>query len=184
VTASLLALQPGSEITPMLELGGRAGGGDWPDAPVTTPGCLPAELKPQRAHPAPARPPMARKTRSYFLYDCPAVRAERCSFPSARSAKGRHPLESRNARAAQPLKPESQDLCLADHHGSMKAFLDATCRPSGRNLPARWHGFGAMTASSTSPSANAKGFGRGWREPLQVLRIDAGHERVVVAPRF
>jgi tRNA-specific 2-thiouridylase len=81
-------------------------------------------------------------------------------------------------------KPESQDLCLADHHGSMKAFLDAY-------LPARQGEIvlvdgtvvGRHDGIEHFTIGQRKGLGVAWREPLHVVRLDAAMNRVVVAPR-
>ncbi|MEB3261404.1 MAG: tRNA 2-thiouridine(34) synthase MnmA, partial [Cyanobacteriota bacterium] len=69
------------------------------------------------------------KDQSYFLYDLPQEVLGRLVFPLGELTKADTRAEAalRGLRTAE--KPESQDLCLADHHGSMRAFLDAHLPP-------------------------------------------------------
>ena len=69
------------------------------------------------------------KDQSYFLYDLPQEVLGRIVFPLGELTKPdtRREAERHGLRTAQ--KPESQDLCLADHHGSMRAFLDTYLPP-------------------------------------------------------
>ena len=81
-------------------------------------------------------------------------------------------------------KPESQDLCLADHHGSMKAFLDAYLpeRP-GEIVMGDGRVVGQHDGIEHFTIGQRKGLGVAWSEPLHVVRLDAAMNRVVVAPR-
>ena len=65
------------------------------------------------------------KDQSYFLYDLPQQVLGRLVFPLGELTKADTRLEAERHGLRTAKKPESQDLCLADHHGSMKAFLDA-----------------------------------------------------------
>ena len=124
------------------------------------------------------------KDQSYFLYDLPQEVLGRLVFPLGELTKAdtRVEAEAMGLRTAQ--KAESQDLCLADHHGSMKAFLDAY-------LPARYGeivlGDGTVVGQHDGIEhftiGQRKGLGVAWREPLHVIRLDAVMNRVVVAPR-
>ena len=126
----------------------------------------------------------ARKDQSYFLYDLPQQVLGRLVFPlgemtkvETRAEAGRHGL-----RTAQ--KPESQDLCLADHHGSMKAFLDAYLPPrQGQIVLADGTVVGQHDGIEHFTIGQRKGLGVAWREPLHVVRLDAAMNQVVVAPR-
>jgi tRNA-specific 2-thiouridylase len=81
-------------------------------------------------------------------------------------------------------KPESQDLCLADHHGSMKAFLDAYLPPrQGEIVLSDGTVVGEHDGIEHFTIGQRKGLGVAWREPLHVVRLDGAMNRVVVAPR-
>ncbi|NBY58798.1 MAG: tRNA 2-thiouridine(34) synthase MnmA, partial [Synechococcaceae bacterium LLD_019] len=81
-------------------------------------------------------------------------------------------------------KPESQDLCLADHHGSMKAFLDAYLPPrEGQIVLADGQVLGGHDGIEHFTIGQRKGLGVAWSEPLHVVRLDAAMNQVVVAPR-
>jgi tRNA-specific 2-thiouridylase len=124
------------------------------------------------------------KDQSYFLYDLPQEVLGRLVFPlgeltkpDTRAEAGRHGL-----RTAQ--KPESQDLCLADHHGSMKAFLDAYLPPrAGEIVLSDGTVVGSHDGIEHFTIGQRKGLGVAWREPLHVVRLDGAMNRVVVAPR-
>ncbi|MBM5800314.1 MAG: tRNA 2-thiouridine(34) synthase MnmA [Cyanobacteria bacterium K_DeepCast_35m_m2_023] len=125
-----------------------------------------------------------RKDQSYFLYDLPQEVLGQLVFPLGELTKAdtRREAEHHGLRTAR--KPESQDLCLADHHGSMKAFLDAYLPPrdgeivlSDGTVVGRHDGIEHFTIGQR------KGLGVAWREPLHVIRLDAAMNRVVVAPR-
>ena len=85
-------------------------------------------------------------------------------------------------RTAQ--KPESQDLCLAEHHGSMKAFLD-------NYLPERKgeivHKDGTLLGEHDGIEhftiGQRKGLGIAWKTPLHVISLDPSLNRVVVGER-
>jgi tRNA-specific 2-thiouridylase len=126
----------------------------------------------------------ARKDQSYFLYDLPQEVLGRLVFPLGELTKPdtRQEAERHGLRTAH--KPESQDLCLADHHGSMRAFLDA-------HLPTRdgeivlqdGRVVGRHDGIEHFTIGQRKGLGVAWSEPLHVVRLDAAFNRVVVAPR-
>ena len=125
-----------------------------------------------------------RKDQSYFLYDLPQEVLARLLFPLGELTK----LDTRAEAARLGLrtadKPESQDLCLADHHGSMKAFLDAYLpdRP-GQIVLADGQVLGGHDGIEHFTIGQRKGLGVAWSEPLHVVRLDAAMNQVVVAPR-
>lgn len=69
------------------------------------------------------------KDQSYFLYDLDQELLGRIVFPLGELTKPETRLEAARFGLRTANKPESQDLCLAEHHGSMKAFLDAYLPP-------------------------------------------------------
>ena len=126
----------------------------------------------------------SRKDQSYFLYDLPQELLGRLVFPLGELTKSdtRAEAERHGLRTAQ--KPESQDLCLADHHGSMKAFLDAYLPPRAGEIVLRdGRVVGSHDGIEHFTIGQRKGLGVAWSEPLHVVRLDAAMNQVVVAPR-
>lgn len=124
------------------------------------------------------------KDQSYFLYDLPQEVLGRLIFPLGELTKADTRAEAERLGLRTARKPESQDLCLADHHGSMRAFLDAYLPPrqgeivlSDGTVVGRHDGIEHFTIGQR------KGLGVAWSEPLHVVRLDATFNRVVVAPR-
>ena len=126
----------------------------------------------------------ARKDQSYFLYDLPQEVLGRLVFPLGELSKSDTRAEAARHGLRTAQKPESQDLCLADHHGSMKAFLDAYLPPrAGEIVLADGTVLGSHDGIEHFTIGQRKGLGVAWREPLHVVRLDAAMNRVVVAPR-
>jgi tRNA-specific 2-thiouridylase len=125
-----------------------------------------------------------RKDQSYFLYDLPQDVLGRIVFPLGELTKPDTRLEAARHGLRTAEKPESQDLCLADHHGSMRAFLDAYLPPrQGEIVLADGTVVGEHDGIEHFTIGQRKGLGVAWREPLHVIRLDAAMNRVVVAPR-
>lgn len=124
------------------------------------------------------------KDQSYFLYDLPQEVLGRLVFPLGELTKADTRLEAARHGLRTAQKPESQDLCLADHHGSMKAFLDAYLpdRP-GEIVLVDGAVVGRHDGIEHFTIGQRKGLGIAWSEPLHVVRLDAAMNRVVVAPR-
>ncbi|MCT0199275.1 tRNA 2-thiouridine(34) synthase MnmA [Synechococcus sp. CS-1325] len=126
----------------------------------------------------------AGKDQSYFLYDLPQEVLGRLLFPLGEISKPDTRLEAERLGLRTASKPESQDLCLADHHGSMRAFLDAYLQPrQGEIVLADGTVIGQHDGIEHFTIGQRKGLGVAWREPLHVVRLDAAMNRVVVAPR-
>ena len=125
-----------------------------------------------------------RKDQSYFLYDLPQEVLQRLIFPLGELTKADTRVEAGRLGLRTAEKPESQDLCLADHHGSMKAFLDAYLpeRP-GEIVMGDGRVVGQHDGIEHFTIGQRKGLGVAWSEPLHVVRLDAAMNRVVVAPR-
>jgi len=75
----------------MLDVGRRAAVGFGRIATGSLRPAAAAELKPQRCAPSPALASMARKTRSYFLYDLRRSVLERLRLSPRRDQPKRHP---------------------------------------------------------------------------------------------
>ena len=125
-----------------------------------------------------------RKDQSYFLYDLPQAVLQRLIFPLGELTKPDTRVEAARLGLRTAEKPESQDLCLADHHGSMKAFLDAYLpeRP-GEIVLADGQVVGQHDGIEHFTIGQRKGLGVAWSEPLHVVRLDGAMNHVVVAPR-
>ena len=125
-----------------------------------------------------------RKDQSYFLYDLPQEALGRLVFPLGELTKPDTRLEADRHGLRTAQKPESQDLCLADHHGSMKAFLDAYLPPRpGQIVLADGQVGGEHDGIEHFTIGQRKGLGVAWSEPLHVVRLDGAMNQVVVAPR-
>ncbi|MCP9819247.1 tRNA 2-thiouridine(34) synthase MnmA [Synechococcus sp. Cruz-9H2] len=124
------------------------------------------------------------KDQSYFLYDLPQEVLSRLVFPLGELTKADTRLEAEALGLRTARKPESQDLCLADHHGSMKAFLDAYLPPrQGQIVLVDGTVVGDHDGIEHFTIGQRKGLGVAWSEPLHVVRLDGAMNRVVVAPR-
>ena len=125
-----------------------------------------------------------RKDQSYFLYDLPQDVLGRIVFPLGELTKPDTRLEAARHGLRTADKPESQDLCLADHHGSMRAFLDAYLPPrQGEIVLADGTVVGEHDGVEHFTIGQRKGLGVAWSEPLHVIRLDSAMNRVIVAPR-
>jgi len=124
------------------------------------------------------------KDQSYFLYDLPAALLSRLVFPLGELTKADTRAEAARLGLRTASKPESQDLRLADHHGSMKAFLDAYLPPrQGEIVLGDGRVVGEHDGIEHFTIGQRRGLGVAWSEPLHVVRLEAGQNRVVVAPR-
>ena len=125
-----------------------------------------------------------RKDQSYFLYDLPQEALGRLVFPLGELTKQDTRAEAARHGLRTAAKPESQDLCLADHHGSMRAFLDTYLPPRpGEIVLPDGRVLGQHEGIQHYTIGQRKGLGVAWSEPLHVVRLDAALNRVVVAPR-
>ena len=124
------------------------------------------------------------KDQSYFLYDLSAAVLDRLVFPLGELTKADTRAEAARLGLRTASKPESQDLRLADHHGSMRAFLDAhiPSRP-GEIVLTDGRVLGRHDGIEHFTIGQRRGLGVAWSEPLHVVRLEAGQNRVVVAPR-
>ena len=124
------------------------------------------------------------KDQSYFLYDLPQEVLGRVVFPLGELTKPDTRREAARHGLRTASKPESQDLCLAEHHGSMRAFLDTYLPPrQGEIVLADGTVLGEHDGIEHFTIGQRRGLGVAWREPLHVIRLDPAMNRVVVAPR-
>ena len=124
------------------------------------------------------------KDQSYFLYDLPQAVLGKVVFPLGELTKADTRLEAERYGLRTADKPESQDLCLADHYGSMRAFLN-NYLPSKEGEIVLQDGtvVGAHDGIQHFTIGQRKGLRVAWQEPLHVVRLDAATNQVVVASR-
>lgn len=125
-----------------------------------------------------------RKDQSYFLYDLSQEVLARVVFPLGHQSKD----ETRRIAAALDLhtadKPDSQDLCLIEAHGSMKDFLGKYLSPApGDIVDQSGRVLGRHDGIHNYTIGQRKGLGIAAPNPLYVTGIDPGRNQVVVGER-
>ena len=124
------------------------------------------------------------KDQSYFLYDLTQEMLAGTRFPLGDQTKA----ETRRLAAELGLhtaaKPESQDLCLIEHHGSMQSFLDKYLAPQpGHIVDTQGRVLGHHEGIHHYTIGQRKGLGIAAAHPLYVVAIDVGRNQVVVGDR-
>jgi tRNA-specific 2-thiouridylase len=124
------------------------------------------------------------KDQSYFLYDLPQALLAGSVFPLGDQTKE----ETRRIAAEFKLhtaeKPESQDLCLVESHGSMQAFLDKYLAPKpGPIVDRSGRVLGQHNGIHHYTIGQRRGLGISAPQPLYVVDIDPGKNQVVVGER-
>ncbi|MEA5447012.1 tRNA 2-thiouridine(34) synthase MnmA [Leptolyngbya sp. CCNP1308] len=124
------------------------------------------------------------KDQSYFLYDLTQDLLAACDFPLGHQTK----VETRRIAAELGLhtaeKPDSQDLCLIEHHGSMQTFLDKYLAPKpGDIVDTEGRILGQHTGIHHYTIGQRKGLGIAAANPLYVVGFDMGKNHVIVADR-
>lgn len=125
-----------------------------------------------------------RKDQSYFLYDLPQHLLAGSVFPLGELEKA----ETRRLAAQYQLKtadkPESQDLCLIESHGSMRAFLDKyISQTTGDIVDAEGKVLGQHQGVHHYTIGQRRGLGIAAAHPLYVIGLDAVRNRVIVGDR-
>ncbi len=124
------------------------------------------------------------KDQSYFLYDLSQDVLSKVVFPLGELTKEDTRAEASRLMLRTAKKPESQDLCLAEHHGSMKAFLDNYIPPQkGEIVLHDGRVIGEHDGIEHFTIGQRKGLGVAWNEPLHVIKIDGSKNQIIVAPR-
>ncbi|ARV58515.1 tRNA 2-thiouridine(34) synthase MnmA [Nostocales cyanobacterium HT-58-2] len=124
------------------------------------------------------------KDQSYFLYDLSQILLAGSVFPLGE----RHKTETRRLADEYGLKtadkPESQDLCLVESNGSMRAFLDKYLAPKkGDIVDTAGKVLGQHDGVHHYTIGQRKGIGIAAAEPLYVIALDAVNNRVIVGDR-
>ena len=124
------------------------------------------------------------KDQSYFLYDLTQDLLAGTLFPLGNQTKE----ETRRIAAQLALKtaskPESQDLCLIEAHGTMQKFLDKyITQKEGDIVDLDGQVLGHHQGIHHYTIGQRKGLGIAHSEPLYVVKLDPVMNRVVVGNR-
>jgi tRNA-specific 2-thiouridylase len=124
------------------------------------------------------------KDQSYFLYDLEQDVLANTLFPLGDQTKA----ETRRMAAEFGLhtaeKPESQDLCLIEAHGSMRTFLDKYLAPQkGDIVDQAGQVLGQHDGIHHYTIGQRRGIGIAAERPLYVIGLDAGRNQVIVGDR-
>jgi len=124
------------------------------------------------------------KDQSYFLYDLSQEMLAASVFPLGNQTKSqtREIADSLGLKTAQ--KPDSQDLCLIETHGSMSSFLDKYInQQEGEIVDLEGRVLGKHKGIQHYTIGQRKGLGVSAPEPLYVVKLDSGRNQVVVTTR-
>uniref|UniRef100_B8HNI9 tRNA-specific 2-thiouridylase MnmA n=1 Tax=Cyanothece sp. (strain PCC 7425 / ATCC 29141) TaxID=395961 RepID=B8HNI9_CYAP4 len=124
------------------------------------------------------------KDQSYFLYDLTQAHLAHTLFPLGEQTKAttRQIAAQFNLHTAE--KPESQDLCLIETHGSMQAFLDKYINPiQGEIVDRQGRVLGYHQGIHHYTIGQRKGLGIAAAQPLYVIGLDRAMNRVIVGDR-
>ncbi|MEM7553101.1 MAG: tRNA 2-thiouridine(34) synthase MnmA [Cyanobacteria bacterium P01_A01_bin.84] len=124
------------------------------------------------------------KDQSYFLYDLSQDLLAGSLFPLGELQKSDTRQIATDNELATADKPESQDLCLVESNGSMRAFLDKYLAPKqGEIVDMEGNLLGQHDGIHHYTIGQRKGLGVSAPEPLYVIALDAVNNRVIVGDR-
>ena len=124
------------------------------------------------------------KDQTYFLYDLDQAVLSAVKFPLGTYTKPETRRLAEQFHLNTAAKPDSQDLCLIEVHGSMKNFLEQYLAPQvGDIVDESGHILGQHQGIHNYTIGQRKGLGIAYPEPLYVLKLDPGRNQVVVGPR-
>jgi tRNA-specific 2-thiouridylase len=124
------------------------------------------------------------KDQSYFLYDLSQEILGSTLFPLGEQTKTvtRELATEFGLNTAE--KPDSQDLCLIEAHGSMRDFLDKYIAPkTGEIVDLSGQVLGNHDGIHHYTIGQRKGLGIAAPEPLYVVKLDPVMNRVIVGDR-
>ena len=124
------------------------------------------------------------KDQSYFLYDLSQEILAHLIFPLGNQTKSQTREMANKFELKTANKPESQDLCLIETHGSMRDFLDKYIPPKqGQIVDLKGNILGEHKGIHHYTIGQRKGLGIAYSEPLYVVKLDPVMNQVVVATR-
>ena len=124
------------------------------------------------------------KDQSYFLYDLTQELLAGTVFPLGNTVKEETRRIAAEFNLSTANKPESQDLCLVESHGSMKDFLDKYInRQEGDIVDLAGNVLGKHQGIHHYTIGQRKGLGIAAAQPLYVVELDAVMNRVIVGDR-
>ncbi|MEM0979208.1 MAG: tRNA 2-thiouridine(34) synthase MnmA [Cyanobacteria bacterium P01_H01_bin.58] len=124
------------------------------------------------------------KDQSYFLYDLPQEVLAAVQFPLGEQTKTETRRMANELGLHTAAKPESQDLCLIEHHGSMQVFLDKYLAPQPGNIvDIQGRILGQHNGIQHYTIGQRKGLGIAAAHPLYVVALDVGKNQVIVGDR-
>ncbi|MEM9512737.1 MAG: tRNA 2-thiouridine(34) synthase MnmA [Cyanobacteria bacterium P01_E01_bin.48] len=124
------------------------------------------------------------KDQSYFLYDLSQAHLAGAAFPLGELTKAETRELATQFELPTAQKPESQDLCLVETHGSMQSFLDRHIPPTrGEIVDTSGRVLGQHDGVHHYTIGQRKGLGVAAPHPLYVVRLDVAMNRVVVGDR-
>ncbi len=124
------------------------------------------------------------KDQSYFLYDLPQEALGAVLFPLGEYTKAETRELAARFGLATAHKPESQDLCLVESHGSLGAFLERYLSPRpGEIVDIQGKVLGYHQGIHHYTIGQRKGLGVSAPQPLYVVALDPGRNQVVLGER-
>ena len=124
------------------------------------------------------------KDQSYFLYSLSQEVLSRLEFPLGEMKKEETRKEALRLGLRTAQKPESQDLCLVEHYGSMQRFIDKHIEPKeGEIVHVNGKVLGTHNGIQHFTVGQRKGLGISWPEPLYVKSLDRVKNIVYVADK-
>ena len=122
------------------------------------------------------------KDQSYFLYSLSQEVLSRLILPLGELKKEETRKEALRLGLRTAKKPESQDLCLVEHYGSMQKFIDNHIEPrEGEIKHINGEIIGTHKGIQHFTIGQRKGLGIAWPEPLYVESLDRKNNIVYVA---
>jgi tRNA-uridine 2-sulfurtransferase len=124
------------------------------------------------------------KDQTYFLYDLSQEILAHTLFPLGSQTKAETRQQAAKFGLHTAEKPESQDLCLIEAHGSMRSFLEKYLAPKQGNIvDALGKVLGQHDGIHNYTIGQRKGLGIAAAQPLYVVAIDATKNQVIVGDR-
>ncbi len=124
------------------------------------------------------------KDQSYFLYDLSQDILKSTLFPLGEQTKEVTRKIASQFGLKTADKPDSQDLCLIEAHGSMQAFLEKyITQKEGNIIDLEGNILGKHQGIHRYTIGQRKGLGIAAPDPLYVVKLDAAMNQVVVTTR-